>query len=112
MNDAESSIDPERPPTPATAIANFYGTPALDEELEAARRISGLEDEIARLRVELKMLFNADAVDLKLIARTVDTLVRAVATQYRLSPTSKADLAANLAGVINSLGDQLIRTDR
>jgi hypothetical protein len=35
-------------------------------------------------------------------------LVRAVATQYRLSPKARKDLADRMAAVLNSIGDQIL----
>ena len=42
----------------------------------------------------------------------MNTLVRAVAAQYRLSPRAKKDLADNFAAVFNSLGDHILPADR
>ncbi len=38
--------------------------------------------------------------------------MRAVATQYRLSPKARKDLAERMAAVLNSVGDQILPADR
>src|SRR5437867_3160965 len=47
-----------------------------------------------------------------LLARGVEMLTRAVATQYRLSPKARDDLADSLAAVFNSFGDHILPPDR
>lgn len=95
---------------------NFYSARAMSEaerlELEEASEVEGLADEIAMLRVELKKLLDKETKDFKLMTAGVEMLVKAVAAQYRLSPKSKKDLAANFAAVLNSLGDQILPADR
>jgi hypothetical protein len=90
---------------------NFYGQ-AVDEaerlDLERARKLEGLDDEIALLRVRLKRAVQEHPEDVKLLTRGIEILVRAVGARYRLSPKSKRDLAENLAAALNSLGDQLL----
>jgi hypothetical protein len=46
------------------------------------------------------------------VSRGVETLLKAVSAQYRLSPRSRDDLAGNLAAVLNSFGDQILPADR
>lgn len=98
-----------------TAARNFYGH-AVDEaerlDLEQAREIEGLDDEIALLRVRLKRAVEEYPEDVRLLTRGIEILVRAVGARYRLSPKSKRDLAENLAAALNSLGDQLLPPDR
>ena len=43
--------------------------------------------------------------------RLIALLVRAVATQYRLSPRARKDLADRMAAVLNSVGDQILPAD-
>ena len=101
---------------------NYYGSLALSKaerlELGRAGSVEGLADEIALLRAQLKRAVGASprAVkarkDLKVVTEGVETLLRAVSTQYRLSPRSKEDLAENLAAVLNQFGDQILPADR
>ena len=95
--------------------AHFYSdslTEAERERLPAARRVEGLREEIAVLRVKLETALRAHPEDLRLLTHSVQTLVRAVATEYRLSPKARKDLADNFANLLNSLGDQLLPADR
>ena len=50
--------------------------------------------------------------DYELMLAGISMLVRAVATQYRLSPKARKDLADRMSLVLNSLGDQLLPADR
>jgi hypothetical protein len=102
---AKARIDPKA----------FYAgslTEAERELLEVARKIEGLEEEIAVLRVRLNSALNDNPEDFPLLVSGVGMLVRAVATQYRLSPKATKDLADRMALVLNSLGDQLLPADR
>ena len=42
----------------------------------------------------------------------MNTLVRMVVAQYRLSPRASKELAANLSLVLNNFADQLVPSDR
>lgn len=93
----------------------FYAgslTEAERERLRAARELEGIEEEIAVLRVRLNSALEDNPEDMRLLMAGVGMLVRAVATQYRLSPKARGDLADSMAAVLNSLGDQLLPADR
>lgn len=80
--------------------------------LKRALAIEGLEYEIALLRVRLDELMKQKPVKYRLVTDVMNTLVRAVTAQHRLSRKARKDLADNLAAVLNSLGDQLLPADR
>lgn len=86
-------------------------TEAEREVLPTAYAMEGLEHEIAALRVRLRTALDQHEDDFKLMLEGVGMLVRAVATQYRLSPKARKDLADNLTAVLNSVGDQLLPPD-
>ena len=50
--------------------------------------------------------------DLRLALYGMNTLVRMVVAQYRLSPRASKELAANLSLVLNNFADQLVPSDR
>ncbi len=101
---------------------NYYGTLALSKaerlELSRAGSVEGLADEIALLRTQLKKAVGASPrsvkarKDLRVVTQGVETLLKAVSTQYRLSPRSSHDLAENMAAALNQIGDQLLPADR
>ena len=101
---------------------NYYGTLAVSRaerlELRRAGSVEGLADEIALLRAQLKRAVEASPrnskarKDLKVVTQGIETLLKAVSTQYRLSPRSSRDLAENMAAALNQLGDQLLPADR
>jgi hypothetical protein len=89
----------------------FYGKALSAAELvmlEEARDLEGLNEEIAMLRVRLVTVLRDHPDDLRLLTHGISILVRAVATQYRLSPKARRDLSDHLSNLLNSLGDQLL----
>ena len=103
-----------KPPEAPVTHEAYYASAVTNAErplLEAARSIEGLEEEIALLRVRLNTAAGKHPEDLRLLTHGIQTLVRAVATQYRLSPKARRVLADNMAAVLNSLGDQILPAD-
>jgi hypothetical protein len=93
----------------------FYAGSLSESEREllpVARKMEGLQEEIAVLRVKLNTALKDNEKDFELMMAGVGMLVRAVATQYRLSPKARKDLADRMTLVLNSLGDQLLPADR
>ncbi|MEO8457191.1 MAG: hypothetical protein ABI559_05205 [Chloroflexota bacterium] len=89
---------------------SFYTNALTEEErkrLPAALEVEGLDEEIAVLRVRLFSAMREEA-DLRLVTHGIDMLVKAVATQYRLSRRARKDLADKITTLLNSLGDQLL----
>jgi len=94
---------------------HFYSESLTDAErgsLEAARKLEGLEEEIALLRARLLTSLKEHPEDFQLLLAGVGMLVRAVATQYRLSPKASRDLADKMKAALDVLGDQLLPADR
>lgn len=89
-----------------------YLDPIRQAEYEQALAMEGLAEEIALLRIRLKAAAEDEKTDIRLLAYFMNSLVRAVAAQHRLSPRARKDLADNVAAVLNSLGDQLLPADR
>ena len=85
---------------------------AEQELLPAARKVEGLGEEIAILRVRLYAAVKEHPSDFPLMLAGIGMLVRAVATHYPLSPNAQKDLAARVTAALNSLGDQLLPADR
>lgn len=95
-------------------VRGFYDDALTEAErlqLAKARRVEGLEEEIAVLRVRLFTALKERPEDLDLLRQGVALIVRAVATQYRLSPKARKDLADRMAAVLNSIGDQILPAD-
>jgi hypothetical protein len=101
-------------PTPRD-VKNFYGaamTAAGRERLSEAAKVEGLNDEIAALRVRLESALSEEKGDLRLALFGMNTLLRMVVAQYRLSPRASKQLSDNVALVLNSFADQLVPSDR
>ena len=98
----------------AARVRDFYAAALTDAErlhLADARRVDGLDEEIALLRVRLRSALEERPEDFDLLRDGIALLVRAVATQYRLSPKARKDLADRMAAVLNSVGDQILPAD-
>ena len=94
---------------------NFYNDALSASErmlLEAAASVEGLAEEVAALRVRLATALGEHPNDLRLALYGMNTLVRMVVAQYRLSPRASKELAANLSLVLNNFADQLVPSDR
>jgi len=101
---------------PGERTIRFYARAAKNEaeaiEISEAAEVEGLEEEIAVLRVQLRAALNEEKRDFPMILKGVEVLMKAVGTQYRLSPRARKDLADNFAAVLNSFGDQILPADR
>ena len=95
----------------AKSIRDFYGS-ALDEAeralLDDARKMHGLDEEIAVLRVKLRSAVDKHEENLPLRLRGIGLLVTAVSARYRLSKQEKANLADSLDSVIRGAGGVLM----
>ena len=70
--------------------------------------MSGLDEEIALLRVKLRSAVDKHKENLPLMLRGIGLLVTAVSARYRLSKQSEADLADSLDRVIRGAGGVLM----
>lgn len=81
---------------------------AFDAALEA----DGLEDEIAQLRMWLREAFREKGTDPKVLTALMRSLVRAVATQYRMSPKQAQTFADSVADVLGGIGSLVLPPDQ
>ena len=91
-------------------VAGFYDEALSEAEraaLPLAREIRGLDEEIAVVRLRLRSALEQHPEDLKLMAKGVDLLVKALSVRYRLSKDEKADLSAGIKGVLREIGGSL-----
>ena len=94
--------------------ANFYADALSESErllLAAAGSLEGLAEEVATLRVRLQTALREHPENLRLALYGMNTLLRMVVAQYRLSPRASKELAANLSLVLNNFADQLVPSD-
>jgi hypothetical protein len=77
----------------------FYDRAASAAELEAARAIDGLDDEIALLRLEIRRLIADDAPDPRLVQGAMRLLVQGVMAQHRLNGRQAEGLTAAVANM-------------
>ncbi len=95
-----------------TSVAdNFYSGACNEAEriqLQKAREIEGLDDEIAMLRVKLHSVVNKRKENIPLMLRGIDLLVKAVSARYRLSKKAEEDLSDSLAAVLRGVGGALM----
>lgn len=76
-------------------------------ELEEARDIEGLDDEIAVLRVKLKSLLEKAPDNLSLQLEAARTLARLVRLRYQLTPQARDNLADAISEVLKEIGGSL-----
>ena len=75
--------------------------------LAKARKVEGVDQEIALLRMKLQELVAKHPDKLELLFKGVNLLLRAVSARYRLSPRAEEDLARSIAGVLQGVGSAL-----
>ncbi|MBM3149882.1 MAG: hypothetical protein FJ008_01440 [Chloroflexi bacterium] len=84
----------------------FYSH-ALDEaeqvELEEAREIEGLDEEIAMLRLRLREILVAEPERFDLHLRMADVIARMVKTRYHISKEQKKSLKQAIAKVLTEI---------
>ncbi len=89
------------------AKTNGFYSQALDEaekvEMEEARAIEGIDDEIALLRVMIKRLIDLHPEALKLQLEAANTLARLVRTRYNITKEQKNSLKEAIANVLKEI---------
>jgi hypothetical protein len=94
------------------AASGFYAG-ALDDAdrqaLEAAHGVTGLDQEIAVLRLRIRRLLREHPDDYALAVRAIELLVRAVGTAERLAPAEASgvleQISAELDGIFTLLAE-------
>lgn len=107
---ARSSLEPGRRGRRRPNPRLFYEQALTEAEcfdLETARQVEGLDEEIALLRLRLRRALKEHPEDMQLMTKGIELLVKAVAARYRLSPKARRDLADNLAAVVEKVGGLL-----
>jgi hypothetical protein len=97
------------PNSKPTKDSDFY-TSALPESqrdrLARAKRLKGIDQEIALLRLQLLQLAQEPSFDIEKLNKTVNTLIRALALKYRISERDQKDLSQRLHNAMKELGSQ------
>jgi hypothetical protein len=91
-------------------VDGFYEKALSEAEraaLPLARELQGLDEEIAVVRLRLRSALEQHPEDLKLMAKGVNLLVKALSVRYRLSKDEKADLSAAIRGILKEVGGKL-----
>jgi hypothetical protein len=91
-----------------TQRARAFYEVALNEadrtDLADARRVEGLGDEIALLRVQLRRALEQDPLDDDLLHAGVRLLLQALLAERRLSPSQADDLNNSVANILELFG--------
>jgi len=91
----------------AKAEKHGFYSQALDEaerlELEEARGIEGLDEEIAILRVKLRGLMVTEPERFDLYLKTANTIAKLVKTRYNISKQQKKSLKEAIAKVLTEI---------
>ena len=95
------------PPGNKNALKHGFYAKSLTEaerlELEAARTIEGIDDEIALLRVKIQFLVENDPENIQLLLDATGTLARMVRIRYRLTPKEEHTLKESITKVLTDL---------
>ena len=92
----------------------FYSRALSEAEeigLEEAREITGLDEEIAMLRVKLRQLIEKEPDRIDLQMKAVTTIARLVATSYNIGKEQKKSLKEAITRVLTEIAIPLgVRT--
>ncbi len=94
----------------AAAREGFYESALAAADaaaLREARTLSGLDDEVALLRVQLRRAFADAEADPRTVQAGVRLLVQALLAQHRLSPQQAEHLGEAVANVLEEFGEVL-----
>ncbi len=84
----------------------FYSK-VLDEaerlDLESASDVSGIDDEIALLRVKIKSVLEKDPENIKLIMQATSTLATLVKTRYKITREQRKGLREAIGNVLRDV---------
>ncbi len=78
-------------------------TEAESRDLESARAIEGLDDEVALLRLRLRSVLSRRPDDLTLMFKGVELLTKAVSARYRMSKGERNEVSQSLRELITSM---------
>ena len=90
------------------SIAFYEGCVGDADVLLAAAEIDGIDGEVALLRTRLREHGEAHKEDLRLLERSVASLVRAVAARHRMSPQRARELTDAMTATFASLAEQIL----
>lgn len=106
-----SAVVPKRRKVGGRVKARSFYASALSEAEQAllpeARKLEGIDEEIALLRVRLSRVLTEEPENTKLLLEGVRLLVGAVAAKYRLSKKAEGDLYQSVLGVLRGIGGVL-----
>lgn len=80
-------------------------------ELAAARKVEGLDEEVALLRVLIRDALEQHPDDVKLLHSGLRLLVQSLLAQHRLSPKQADNLGEAVANVLEEFGEALGTAD-
>ena len=72
-------------------------------ELEAARGVDGLDEEIAILRLKLRELMENDPENIRLALEAANTIARLVRTRYNITREQKKSLKEAITKVLDEI---------
>ena len=93
---------------PLTPGLRFYAAAVEDAaELIEAAEVSGVDAELASLRVALRKHVQEHPDDLELMLKSVRLIAQVVSAQYRMSPARTDELADTIRAITTQLGAQM-----
>lgn len=97
------------PPSEANKrkLSRFYEHVIERADLEAAGAVQGIDEELALLRTRLRGLWLDESVDLPLVLKAMDVLVRVVSARHRMSQKRLDDFNEAMTTVAEALMRQM-----
>jgi hypothetical protein len=93
---------------PLTRGLRFYAGAVEDAaELIEAAEVSGVDAELASLRVALRKHVQEHPDDLELMLKSVRLIAQVVSAQYRMSPARTDEFAETASAVLRQMGAQM-----
>jgi uncharacterized protein YjcR len=89
------------------ALKHGFYSRVMDEaemlDMEAAADVSGIDDEIALLRVKIKSVLERDPENIKLIMQATNTLAGLVRTRYNITRQQRKGLREAIGNVLRDV---------
>lgn len=102
MTPDETAIAEQSPPR------NFYASVIDEAELAEASATSGLDSELAMMRVQLRTRLREQPEEYALILKSMELIVRTVAARYRMNGKRADELGETFALAVKQMGEQLL----
>jgi hypothetical protein len=96
-----------RRPSPAGGFYDGALTEAERAELPAAKKLDGLDEEIALIRLRLRSALEQHPQNLTLMAKGIELLVKALSARYKLTKDDKTQVLESMRRTLREISGPL-----